>query len=682
MFETHVASALRNLQGRNFHQFLSDSRRIGRLIKKEWDAKLFQEKNKTAEKYKFTSNPVFKEFLVTMIDGKSNTKTAPTYINELKSKLSDLALFLMIWKDDPYLSEEFEIEQSNLSKTEKKERKKLRQLIKYKSSLDKDDRYAINIALQTMAFILCQQSNNFIKQEEKTTEIHAIDFEWKNSINFFKRLNNKQKLIQYISIHIKKLNKFAAYQSLSINEESPLNRQEIEKMGEAIAAFQTSNKKKKFLKYAGILLAFIAALACGISIGAAIILLFPTLSITAFILGGLITLFGFTANFGFFSKNFPDFILNLVKKGGISEYIDIDGNRKQFSRTYKYLLTPLLTLASLTVGAGTTALTYITILGLIGKLLPILAIIWPPLPLIIVGVLAVAVGIALTVATLTASLELLKKVAALNMNLKELSHYTYKNCIEWFKNLKNLKTHEKLGLVIMLVLLPVGLAGLAYYRYTAGVDLSIFIGITGAIVMGIVAYIAQMAFICLSINKLKNALIKPFSSTATQQAMGIPLSKSLLSRAKSFFSNIWYTLGLSINALGNSVLVYDGSSVSVAGAVACGVNSFSGNMLKPDKNQQKRKTATKALINEIENFNTRKEDESELADNSNNLEAKQLKSSSNPLYPNNNSLPSPTKSESEFTATMNSSFWETQKKEDFNPDEPLNYRSGISVLTN
>ena len=148
MFETHVASALRNLQGRNFHQFLSDSRRIGRLIKKEWDAKLFQEKNKTAEKYKFTSNPVFKEFLVTMIDGKSNTKTAPTYINELKSKLSDLALFLMIWKDDPYLSEEFEIEQSNLSKTEKKERKKLRQLIKYKSSLDKDDRYAINIALQ------------------------------------------------------------------------------------------------------------------------------------------------------------------------------------------------------------------------------------------------------------------------------------------------------------------------------------------------------------------------------------------------------------------------------------------------------------------------------------------------------------------------------------------------------
>lgn len=167
MFETHVASALRNLQDRNFHQFLSNSRRIGRLIKKEWDAKLYQEKNKTAEKYKFTSNPVFKEFLVTVIDGKSNTKTEPTYINELKSKLSDLALFLMIWKDDPYLSEEFEIEQSNLSKTEKKERKKLRQLIKYKSSLDKDDRYAINIALQTMAFILCQQSNNFIKQEEK-----------------------------------------------------------------------------------------------------------------------------------------------------------------------------------------------------------------------------------------------------------------------------------------------------------------------------------------------------------------------------------------------------------------------------------------------------------------------------------------------------------------------------------
>lgn len=653
MFETHVASALRNLQDRNFHQFLSDSRRIGRLIKKEWDARLLQEKNKTAEKYKFTSNPVFKEFLVTMIDGKCNTKTEPTYINELKSKLSDLALFLMVWKDDPYLSKESKIEQSTLSKTEKNERKKLRQLIKYKSFLDKDDRYAVNIALQTLAFILCQQSNNLIKQQEKTAEIYAIDFSSNNSINLFKKSNNKPKLIQYISDHIKQLNKFASYRDISVNKEPLLSiPQEIEKIGEAITTFQTPNKKKKFLKYTGILLAFIAALACGISTGAAIILLFPTLSTTAFILGGLITLFGFTANFGFFSKNFPDFILSLVKKGGISEYIDIDGNRKQFSTTYKYLLTPLLTLASLTVGTGTTALTYITILGLIGKLLPILAIIWPPLPLIIVGVLAVAVGIALTVATLTASLELLKKVAALNKSFKELSQYAYKNCIEWFKNLKNLKTHEKVGLVIMLVLLPVGLAGLAYYRYTAGVDLSIFIGITGAIVMGIVAYIAQMAFICLSINKLKNALIRPFSSTETQQAMDIPLSKSLLSRTKSFLSTIWYTLGLSVNAVGNSVLVYDSSSVSMAGAVACGVNSFSGNMIKPDMNQQKRKMATKAFIKEIEDFNTDTEDASH---NSNHIDTNKSKSSSNSLFPSPTMLFSQTKSQSDSQLSDNKS---------------------------
>jgi hypothetical protein len=615
MLENNDVEAIqRDLMAENYHQLLSDLRSIGCPIKKAWDAKLLREQDKTAEKYKFTSNNLFKQFLVKEIEKSkiaesANIKDIPQHIYLLKNQLSRLALVLMVWKDDPNLSQESTTEQPeelNLSEIKKK---KLRQQIKFKSSLDKDDRYALHIALQAMVFILYQQSNHFVKQQ-KSVDNRPFDFTLKDNTNPFININSKEKLINFISDHIDSLKKFESSQYPgAINKVSSLSKQqEIEKIGEAIDAFQTPNKKKKIIKYAGILLALIASLACGLATGGAIILLFPSLSTTAFILGGLIAVFGFKANFGFFSKNFPDFILSLIKKGGISEYIDIYGNRKQFSATYKYLLTPLLVLASLTVGAGTTALAYITVLGLVAKLLPIFAIIWPPLPLIIVGVLAVAVGIALTVSVLTASLELLKKVAALNLGFKGICQYAYEKCREWFKNLKNLKAREKVGLVIMLLLLPVALAGLAYFRYIAGVDLAVFIGIAGAIVMGIVAYIPQMAFTYLSINKFKNIL-------TTTQAEDNLSPKSLLNRAKSVLSVSWYWLGLTINAIGNAILVYTGSAVSIVGAIACGLNSLTGSLSGPDMNQNKRKQATQGIVQEYEGFMSKPKTESSMLAN-------------------------------------------------------------------
>lgn len=485
----------------------------------------------------------------------SLTQNKPTVLNQQETldhqkKLTRLRKILLVWDDTALLRED-------ASTTDNQ--KKQRQLFKYKGQINKYDRRAIHVGLSALT-------------------LHLIA---KETITAFNP-STIHDLINLVSQQIKNNERI----------DETKEQDELEKIGLTIKSFQTPNKKKKLIKYLGILLALLASLACGLSTGGAIILLFPSLSITAFILGGLIALFGFTANFGFFSQNFPDFLLSLFKKGGITEYIDNEGNRKQLSAVYKYLLTPLAVIASLTVGIGTTALTYFTILHLVTKLLPVLAIIWPPLPLLIVGILAVSIGITLTVAVFTASLESLKKVAALNMGFKALCQHAYNNCIEWFKNLKNLKTHEKVGLVIMLLLIPIALAGLAYYRYTAGVDLSIFIGIAGSIVMGVVAYIAQISFTCLSVNKLKNALIKPFSST-TQQTVENPNAKGLV---KTVFSNIWYVFGLLVNAVGNSVLVYDGSSVSVVGAVSCGLNSFTGNMSEPNMNQHKRNNATALLV--------------------------------------------------------------------------------------
>lgn len=705
-----VVSIQKDLMAGNYQQLLSGLRRIGRPIKQTW---LKSSAAKNSEKYNFTSNSVFKEFLIKEIEKSkipepSDIEVIPQYINQLKNQLSQLAFFLMAWKDDPNLTQESETEQPeqlNLSETEKK---KLRQQIKFKSSLDKDDRYAINIALQTIAFILCQQTNNFIKYQEKLDN-HPLDFAKGNNIEFFLALDNKQKLIDFIFTHIGRLNKFKAYRypeefkndNLSLSEEEKekiKKQQEIEKIGQAIAAFQTPNKKKKLLKYFGIFIALIASLACGLAtggaifllgpgllmfcitlggliavlglinnfglvnslayglvVGGAIFLLAPSLPVIAIILGGLTGLYGFRANFGFFSKNFPDFLLSLLKKGGISEYIDVHGKRKQFSAAYKYLFTPLTILASLTVGAGTTALTYITVLSLVAKILPILAIIWPPLPLIIVGVLAAAVGIALTVAVLTASLDFLKKAASLNLGFKELCAYAYNNSKEWFKNLKNLKTHEKVGIVIMLLLLPVALAGLAYFRYTAGVDLSVFIGKIGAIVMGIVAYIPQMAFTYLSINKFKNIL------TTAQQADDTLASKGLLHRVKSVLSVSSYWLGLTINAGGNALLVYDGSALSAAGAAACGLNSLTGNMSEPDMNRPFRNSATDALVTELENFDKNARRDVFASTSDSNLEKPEnskpnIKNLSTfyPQEPENINLPSPTRSE-DGLITMTSS---------------------------
>lgn len=612
--EKWVESVEKGLLDENYTQVIQGLRKIGRPIKKAWDTQLLQGIGKLPKSYKFSADPQFKAFLVKNLEDalesthESSQEVQPT-LQDLQKKLSHLALFITVWRDhvDNDVTPQ---EGSELPATESIiDKKWLHQQIKFKSALDKDDRYAINIALQVMAFKLYQQSDPLGKNQE-----------W---LEKFKESKNKQALIELIFTRIKEINDLS---------DKPINlkveQEEINKIGETIADFQTPNVKKKLLKYFGISLAFIAAVACGLTTGGAIYLLAPSFlalaiflgiftalvawqfksGFTGFVIGllcglamgatiyslgllltpglallfsavclGVLTgLFGFAANFGFLSKNFPDFLIQSTQKGSINEYINKNGQRKQFSAVYKFLLSPLFAFASLTVGAGTAALTYITILKLLTTLLPFLAAICPPLPIIIAAVLAGAIGIALLVAVFTASLDSLKKIAALELSFVALCKYAYENCKQWLSNLGNLKRHEIVGLVILLILIPVSLAGLAYFRFTAGVDLSEFIGVTGAIVMGIVAYIAQMAFTCLSINKFKNSIIKPSTSSNDMTA-------------------------LTSNAVGNAVLVYDGSSTSALGAIACFVNSFCGNMSEADMLKESKIQRTASLAHEFKN---------------------------------------------------------------------------------
>ncbi|MGC1853959.1 MAG: hypothetical protein WA659_01075 [Candidatus Aquirickettsiella sp.] len=575
-----ILSIQEDLMAGNYKQLLSDLRQVGRPIKQAW---LKSPLSNNIEKYKYTSNSEFKKFLLDKLETskilEQSTIRNISELNRLKNQLSQLILFLSVWKDDAKF--ESEIPETN--------QKRLRQLIKFKASLDKDDRYAINIALQATVFILCQQSNNFIKYQEALHN-YAEDFAWEDSASFFKELDNKEKLITFISKHIKRLNEFESHRSLKvINYEltSEQNQQEIEKIGKAISSFLTPNKKKKLIKYVGILLAFIASLACGLSTGGAIFLLFPSLPILGISLGALICLFGFSSNFDFFSQNFPNFILSFLKKGGITEYIDAESKRRQVSALKKYLFIPLAALASITVGIGTVAITYTTVLALAAKLLPMLAMIWPPLPLIIVGILAAAVGITLTVAVLTATIEAIKNSQTLWESVKAS-----------FKNLTKLQI---LGYVIKGSLVLVGLFGLAFFRYTAAVDLSKFIGPIGAVIMAVIAYIPQAFFTVFSIQKL----IKLFSPSHSQPQETAAHIKSRFSRVKPIFYAIYAPICLIGNALGNAALVVvDGISAwSISGAIGCFFNSWSGNLLEPDANKHHRDRATTALDKQIERFN-------------------------------------------------------------------------------
>jgi hypothetical protein len=54
--------------------------------------------------------------------------------------------------------------------------------------------------------------------------------------------------------------------------------------------------------------------------------------------------------------------------------------------------------------------------------------------------------------------------------------------------------------------------------------------------------------------------------------------------------------------VGNAALVYTGSPLSTAGAVACGLNSLAGNIPEQDINQAKRAEANQEILNRLNKF--------------------------------------------------------------------------------
>jgi hypothetical protein len=549
----------------NYNQFLIQARSSGLSIQKGLNNK-FEENEENLE---------FKQTLVKAIESSLFIPIDTDGISSLKTKLFNLQTFLAVW-DDPGLSR-------------KKEDRAVRQRVKYKKNIDKNDRHAIKITLLSLSLALRIQvdeyscHNSAYKKElnfnENYHKEHGNEFEQSEDhrLTSFKEIKTSEDLLKFVSDCTLRLN------STNETTEEQTSTQEIEKIANAISSFQTPTKKKKALKYLGIFIAWIASLAAGISTGGAVYLLFPTLLVPAIIAGVFIFAVGYIANFRFFSQNLPNFLLSLVKKGSITEFINEEGARKQLSLVKKYLLLPLALLASLTVGIAGAALTYTAILSFVSSVLPMLAILWPPLPIVIVAILALSVLVVLSVSTFNAIIEMLKTLPSLKYLKDTILQVKF----------SQLSARQIFSCVIQALLIPLALFGLVYFRITAGVDLSTLTGLVSAIVTGVAAFIAQIAFTVLSINKLKEALVRPFDPAPSQtENPATTAHKSTFSRIKSSLSSICATICLVSNAIGNGVLVYAGSVLSILGAIACALNSLAGNLPEDeDRNYKERAKA-------------------------------------------------------------------------------------------
>lgn len=481
-------------------------------------------------------------------------------LNEIgiEKVLSHFLYFLEVW------------EESSLSR-EIGDKKRERQSIKSKGKIDKHDRRAIKKALLKLGPLFLE------KADASSAEVDTIKF------------SSVEALIFAVTKEINALENSKPNSNLVEKSQEAIKR-EIGNIQHAISSFDTPTKKKKTLKYLGIFIAWIASLAAGISTGGAVYLLFPTLLIPAIVVGVFIFAVGYVANFRFFSQNLPNFLLSLVKKGGATEFINQEGKREQFSRIKKYLLLPLALLASLTVGISGAALTYTAILGFVSSVLPMLAVLWPPLPIVIVAILAFSVLVVLSVSTFNAIIEMLKKPLPSLGDLKQAFS---------IEKIRQLGARQIFSCIMHALLIPVALFGLVYFRITAGVDLSTLTGLVSAIVTGVAAFIAQIAFTVLSIDKLNKALVRPFAASSTQTDNLVARSQSRFSRIKSSLSWIYAPVALVSNAVGNAALVYNGSPLSTAGAVACGLNSLAGNIPEQDVNQIKRAEVTIAIVNKL-----------------------------------------------------------------------------------
>jgi hypothetical protein len=540
--------------------------------------------------------------------------------DSLNTRLQHLLSFAVAW-EDPGLNRKKIKNTAKVDDKESETPKKIRQAIKFKKDIDKSFRHAIRIGLmvevariQNETTRICNETNGYNDHKR----------------NFAKDPKNKERPNPFKRIVISSLEEKKPYKILeecikSINGETPEDIEQIfKKAAKAISSFKPLSDK--LLQALGVFIAFIAALACGLTVGGCAYLLFMGLTpvtffliplIPAVILSSIGALIVFGVNFYFLYKSIPEILLSAAKMGGITEYIDSEDKRVQFSGLKKSLLI-LAAIVSFAVGVSMMAFTATNFVSILIGIIPALALsVAPPFLLILLGALIIGLGVALSILMFKGYVWLLQLPLVVELTQKTFDcmrklpftgrpgfilkllifvpFFIFLLAQQAFNYLKKLSFAGWLGLGIKLLIF--GLSGVGLFTlYFAGVPILVpFFG-PAAVFIGWASFIGEIPFTIMMVNNLcdlagnflVNSAIKAFNFCFARQNAG-EMVEETSSQEKTSFKLVIGIFFITINAMLNALLVISTSFISLVATGACFINSFASNLIVPNKDQESRR---------------------------------------------------------------------------------------------
>ncbi len=472
--------------------------------------------------------------------------------------------------------------------------KKIRQFDKNKTDIDKSIRHAIYIGLmletariRREATIIANETNGYIELKR----------------NFEKDPKSNNRPNPFGKIEISSLEEKKPYEILgecinSINGETPKDIEQIfKKAAKAISSFKSFSDK--LLQALGVFIAFLAALACGLTVGGCAYLLFMGLTPVTFFLmplipAAIISIIGasivFGVNFSYLYKSIPEVLLSAAKMGGITEYIDPEGKRAQLSRFKKFLLLPAA-IVSFAVGVSMMAFTATNFLSILAGIIPALALSTaPPFLPILLGILIVGLGVALSILMFKGFVWLLQK-PLIKLAKQALDHMKKLSFLGW------------LGLSIKLLIFGLSVVGI-YALYFSGIPILVpFFG-PAAVLIGWASFFGELPFTLMVVSQLcdligcflANNAIKTFNFCFARNTAEEMINDNS-PQEKISFKLVIEVIFVTINAILNALLVVGTSIISLVATGACFINSFASNLIVPNSEQENRRNqADKACL--------------------------------------------------------------------------------------
>ncbi|MGC1854390.1 MAG: hypothetical protein WA659_03345 [Candidatus Aquirickettsiella sp.] len=471
--------------------------------------------------------------------------------------LFKLLCFIQAWSD---------FDENWINDPDDADYKKHRQEMKFKKDIDKSLRKLIHLALFKAVYESLWRFKKAAEAAKNDVEIAFI-----NELLEKLKHSSSKKILKEVIIQFLKYKEFEKCEDIEANFTQAVK---------LISVF--SHWQDKFFYVCGIVLGVIAALTCGLSTGGAIFVLLAGLSLPLGLvipLSVLIFLAGTRANFQLFSQHIPHFFQDLCRSGRMTEFIDQQGQRLQLSGKKKFLLLPA-GLLSLSVGIAAAAIAYLEGTKMLAIICPMLLATCPHLTIAILGILASALLIGLTIVMLRTFIGVLQS----QFSFEKIKQ----SIIEKWQKLNFIKG---LGYIFKVFVMGAALFGLGYLDLTGTATLAGLLGWVAADIITLAAIIGDLPFTLITAVAWCNNLFKKNSNPNS----GEPKNRIYyLYRIVEFFALI-------INAFGNAALVFTESFVSRIASIAAFMNSYASNRIQEDDNKlvQARVMATEKSLSSL-----------------------------------------------------------------------------------